>query len=79
LESVLAQVHEEMNAGLTGSRREEQMWDAQRIVTQLKVLSCLFNFSQCEIYLILKVIVNNLKLNKNLPVACINFIFFREN
>ncbi|CAB3373820.1 Hypothetical predicted protein [Cloeon dipterum] len=36
LESVLAQVHEEMNAGLTGSRREEQMWDAQRIVTQLK-------------------------------------------
>ncbi|XP_059469395.1 ralA-binding protein 1 isoform X2 [Neocloeon triangulifer] len=36
LESVLAQVHEEMHAGLAGSRREEQMWDAQRIVTQLK-------------------------------------------
>jgi hypothetical protein len=38
LESVLAQVHEEMHAGLTSSRREEQMWDAQRIVTQLKVI-----------------------------------------
>jgi hypothetical protein len=38
LESVLAQVHEEMHAGLTSTRREEQMWDAQRIVTQLKVI-----------------------------------------
>lgn len=37
LESLLAQVHGEMNSGLAGQRREEQLWDAQRIVTQLKV------------------------------------------
>jgi RalA-binding protein 1 len=34
-ESLLAQIHAEMNAGFV--KREEQLWEVQRIITQLKV------------------------------------------
>lgn len=35
-ESLLAQIHREMNQGLIGKDREEQLWGVQRIITQLK-------------------------------------------
>lgn len=36
-ESLLAQIHAEMNAGFVTKKREEQLWEVQRIITQLKV------------------------------------------
>lgn len=36
-ESLLAQIHSEMNAGFVTKKREEQLWETQRIITQLKV------------------------------------------
>lgn len=36
-ESVLSQIHNEMNSGYVTKRREEQLWEVQRIITQLKV------------------------------------------
>lgn len=36
-ESLLEQIHCEMNAGLVTKNREEQLWEVQRIITQLKV------------------------------------------
>lgn len=35
-ESLLAQIHAEMNAGFASKKREEQLWEVQRIITQLK-------------------------------------------
>ena len=35
-ESLLAQIHSEMSVGSVVKHREEQLWEAQRIVTQLK-------------------------------------------
>ncbi|XP_036342579.1 ralA-binding protein 1-like [Rhagoletis pomonella] len=35
-ESLLAQIHAEMNAGFVSKKREEQLWEVQRIITQLK-------------------------------------------
>ncbi|XP_058449995.1 ralA-binding protein 1 [Malaya genurostris] len=35
-ESLLAQIHTEMNAGFVTKKREEQLWEVQRIITQLK-------------------------------------------
>lgn len=35
-ESLLAQIHSEMNAGFVSKKREEQLWEVQRIITQLK-------------------------------------------
>ena len=35
-ESLLAQIHAEMSVGSVAKHREEQLWEAQRIVTQLK-------------------------------------------
>ncbi|XP_055642642.1 ralA-binding protein 1 [Toxorhynchites rutilus septentrionalis] len=35
-ESLLAQIHAEMNAGFITKKREEQLWEIQRIITQLK-------------------------------------------
>ncbi|XP_046450987.1 ralA-binding protein 1-like isoform X3 [Daphnia pulex] len=35
-ESLLAQIHGEMSVGSVAKHREEQLWEAQRIVTQLK-------------------------------------------
>uniref|UniRef100_U5EXH6 Putative ral n=1 Tax=Corethrella appendiculata TaxID=1370023 RepID=U5EXH6_9DIPT len=35
-ESLLAQIHAEMNAGFITKKREEQLWEVQRIITQLK-------------------------------------------
>lgn len=35
-ESLLEQIHCEMNAGLVTKNREEQLWEVQRIITQLK-------------------------------------------
>ncbi|XP_052865755.1 ralA-binding protein 1 isoform X2 [Anopheles cruzii] len=35
-ESLLAQIHAEMNAGFVTKKREEQLWEVQRIITQLK-------------------------------------------
>ncbi|XP_019560513.2 ralA-binding protein 1 [Aedes albopictus] len=34
-ESLLAQIHAEMNAGFVSKKREEQLWEVQRIITQL--------------------------------------------
>ncbi len=36
-ESLLSQIHSEMNAGLHSKKREEELWEVQRIITQLKV------------------------------------------
>lgn len=35
-ESLLNQIHAEMNAGFVSKKREEQLWEVQRIITQLK-------------------------------------------
>uniref|UniRef100_A0A8D8TNB9 RalA-binding protein 1 n=1 Tax=Cacopsylla melanoneura TaxID=428564 RepID=A0A8D8TNB9_9HEMI len=35
-ESLLSQLHAEMNAGFVSKQREEQLWEVQRIITQLK-------------------------------------------
>jgi len=35
-DSLLAQIHIEMNAGFITKKREEQLWEVQRIITQLK-------------------------------------------
>lgn len=35
-ESLLEQIHTEMNAGFVSKKREEQLWEVQRIITQLK-------------------------------------------
>lgn len=35
-DSLLNQIHAEMNAGYATKRREEQLWEVQRIITQLK-------------------------------------------
>lgn len=35
-ESLLNQIHSEMNAGFVTKKREEQLWEVQRIITQLK-------------------------------------------
>lgn len=37
-DSLLNQIHAEMNAGFVTKKREEQLWEVQRIITQLKVL-----------------------------------------
>lgn len=37
-ESLLSQIHSEMNAGFVTKKREEQLWEVQRIITQLKVI-----------------------------------------
>lgn len=36
-DSLLNQIHAEMNAGFVTKKREEQLWEVQRIITQLKV------------------------------------------
>lgn len=36
-DSLLNQIHSEMNAGFVSKKREEQLWEVQRIITQLKV------------------------------------------
>lgn len=36
-DSLLTQIHAEMNAGYVTKKREEQLWEVQRIITQLKV------------------------------------------
>ena len=36
-ESLLNQIHAEISAGFVTKKREEQLWEVQRIVTQLKV------------------------------------------
>lgn len=36
-ESLLSQLHAEMNAGFRSEHREELLWEVQRIITQLKV------------------------------------------
>lgn len=38
-ESLLSQIHSEMNAGLHSKKREEELWETQRIITQLKVIA----------------------------------------
>ncbi|XP_063221745.1 ralA-binding protein 1 [Bacillus rossius redtenbacheri] len=35
-ESLLNQIHREMNAGFVSKEKEEQLWEVQRIITQLK-------------------------------------------
>lgn len=37
-ESLLSQIHMQMNAGFVTKLREEQLWEVQRMITQLKVL-----------------------------------------
>ena len=37
-ESLLNQIHAEMHAGFITTARDQQLWEAQRIVTQLKVV-----------------------------------------
>lgn len=41
-DSLLNQIHAEMNAGFVTKKREEQLWEVQRIITQLKV--CYFEY-----------------------------------
>lgn len=36
-ESLLSQIHMLMNAGYVNKSREEQLWEVQRMITQLKV------------------------------------------
>ena len=36
-ESLLSEIHREMNSGFVKKRTEEQLWEVQRIITQLKV------------------------------------------
>jgi RalA-binding protein 1 len=36
-ETILSQIHSKMNAGSVTKRREEELWETQRIITQLKV------------------------------------------
>lgn len=36
-ESLLLQIHKEMNIGCISKHREELLWEVQRIITQLKV------------------------------------------
>lgn len=36
-DSLLNQIHAEMNAGYVTKKREEKLWEVQRIITQLKV------------------------------------------
>lgn len=36
-ESLLSQIHTEMNSGVHSKKREEELWETQRIITQLKV------------------------------------------
>lgn len=36
-ESFLNQIHAEMNAGFVTKKREEDLWEIQRMITQLKV------------------------------------------
>jgi RalA-binding protein 1 len=36
-ESLLNQIHKEINAGFVSKRKEAQLWEVQRIITQLKV------------------------------------------
>ena len=36
-ESLLSQLHQQLKSGSITQRREEQLWEAQRILTQLKV------------------------------------------
>lgn len=36
-ESLLSQIHMQMNDGFVTKSREEQLWEVQRIITQLKV------------------------------------------
>lgn len=43
-ESLLSQIHSEMNAGFVNKKREEELWETQRIITQLKVSADLCNF-----------------------------------
>ena len=35
-ESLLDQLHEELNAGIEDTSKNEQLWEVQRVVTQLK-------------------------------------------
>lgn len=37
-ESLLSQIHKEMNVGSITKEREELLWEVQRIITQLKVI-----------------------------------------
>lgn len=39
-ESLLSQIHMQMNAGFVTKSREEQLWEVQRMITQLKVHDC---------------------------------------
>lgn len=43
-ESLLGQLHSEMLAGICTKNREEQLWEVQRIITQLKVMGCAAEF-----------------------------------
>lgn len=52
-ESLLNQIHAEMNAGLHSKKREEELWETQRIITQLKVR---------QFYFFTKFIFNSLKI-----------------
>lgn len=38
-ESLLSQIHEEMNSGFISKKREELLWEVQRMITQLKVIT----------------------------------------
>lgn len=50
-DSLLNQIHAEMNAGFVSKKREEQLWEVQRIITQLKVsLMCILNLLSCIDY-----------------------------
>ena len=43
-ESLLAQIHMLMNAGFVTKSSEEQLWEVQRIITQLKVCHLSYSF-----------------------------------
>lgn len=49
-ESLLSQIHAEMNAGFISKTREELLWEVQRIITQLKVSLFLSRLAAAKLF-----------------------------
>lgn len=57
-ESLLSQIHAEMHAGSVCKKREEQLWEGQRIVTQLKVDIFIYLYTSENIFYKSKIFIN---------------------
>ena len=51
-ESLLGQIHFEMNAGFISKEKEDQLWGVQRNITQLKVSA--LHFTSCKTSFLIK-------------------------